>query len=134
MLHTFNFNAHLASLAGKNAGGAFRVFRVEVREFGVDLKNLVAAIGPSIGPCCYEVDDVVYEQGKNYYDCFMPTTVGHWRLDLWRMNELQLLEKGLLSENILRADVCTEDNKELFFSYRGENGKTGRLAAVIFRK
>ena len=36
MLHTFDFNAHLASLAGKNAGGAFRVFRVEVREFGVD--------------------------------------------------------------------------------------------------
>ena len=36
MLHTFNFNAHLAGLAGKDAGGAFGVFRVEVREFGVD--------------------------------------------------------------------------------------------------
>ena len=123
-----------AGWRGSVAGIAAKTAERMVREFGVDLKNLIAAIGPSIGPCCYEVDDVVYEQGKNYYDCFMPTTVGHWRLDLWRMNELQLLEKGLLSENILRADVCTEDNKELFFSYRGENGKTGRLAAVIFRK
>lgn len=123
-----------AGWRGSVAGIAAKTVRRLVSEYSVKPQNLVAAIGPSIGPCCYEVDDVVYKQADKFLDCFMPTTTGHWQLDLWRMNKKQLLDQGLLPENILCAETCTEHNKELFFSYRAEFGKTGRLAAVISRK
>lgn len=102
--------------------------------FGTDLTRLVAAIGPSIGPCCYEVDEKVFRQGREWESCFHPTTPGHWQLDLWQMNRLQLLAAGLKPENVLAANICTEHNRQLFFSYRAEKGRTGRLSAVILRK
>ena len=123
-----------AGWRGSVRGIAAKTVRRLVSEYGVKPQNLVAAIGPSIGSCCYEVDAVVHNQADNFLDCFKATTPGHWRLDLWRMNEKQLLEEGLLPENILCAEICTEHNKELFFSYRAEFGRTGRLAAVISRK
>ncbi|MEG1412851.1 MAG: peptidoglycan editing factor PgeF [Acidaminococcaceae bacterium] len=102
-----------------------------VQEYRVKPENLVAAIGPSIGACCYEVDTTVYTKAPKYQSCFQATTAGHWQLDLWQMNKLQLLEAGLKPQNVLCADLCTAENKEIFFSYRAENGKTGRLAAII---
>ena len=105
-----------------------------VQEFDVVPENLLAAIGPSIGSCCYEVDSTVYEKAKQFDACFTPTSLGHWQLDLWKMNRQQLLQEGLKPENIMCAGICTADNRELFFSYRAEAGKTGRLAAVICSK
>lgn len=99
--------------------------------YGTKPEDLIAAIGPSIGRCCYEVDSFVYEQGKKYKECFSATDIGHWQLDLWSLNQQQLLAAGVARENILCAEVCTADNKEFYFSYRAENGCTGRLAAII---
>ena len=55
-------------------------------------------------------------------------------LDLWQANKLQLLEIGLKESNIVSSSVCTNCNSELFYSYRADNGKTGRIAAIISLK
>jgi len=111
-----------------------KAVEVMINNYGVKVENIVAAIGPSIGPCCYEVDKSVWNAATRYHDCFVPTTHGHWLLNLWQINRKQLEAKGLLASNIMCADVCTFTNKELYFSYRAENGKTGRLAAIAYKK
>lgn len=113
---------------------AAKAVEIMIDSYGVQARNIVAAIGPSIGPSSYEVDKTVWDSAEKYHDCFVPTTPGHWYLNLWQLNRKQLEAKGLLANNIMCADVCTLTNKELYFSYRAEKGKTGRLAAVAYKK
>ena len=101
---------------------------------GAELKNIMAAIGPSIGPCCYEVDKTVWDKAEEFHDCFKPSDSGHWFLNLWQVNKEQLLRLGIPQENILCAEYCTKDHNDKYFSYRGEQGKTGRLATIVYRK
>lgn len=108
--------------------------KLMIDKYSIKKENLIAAIGPSIGPCCYEVDALVYNAALKYQDCFIPTSKDHYMFDLWQVNKKQLREVGLLEENILCADLCTYHNSELFFSFRAENGKTGRMAAIIAKK
>ena len=102
--------------------------------FGVRPADLLAAIGPSIGSCCYEVDDVVRNRMPDYETCFTANCDGKYLLDLWQVNRQQLLEAGIVPSNISMAGVCTNHNPELFFSYRYENGKTGRMGVCVCRK
>lgn len=104
------------------------------KRFGVRPETLLAAIGPCIGGCCYEVDDAVREKMPGQERFFVPRAPGHYQLDLGRVNRRQLEEAGLLSEHISAAEVCTCDNHELFFSYRYENGRTGRMGVCLCRK
>ena len=59
---------------------------------------------------------------------------GHTHLDLWQANQYQLEQVGVKPEHIDRADTCTACNSELFFSYRADGGRTGRIGAVIALK
>ena len=102
-----------------------------VEAFGSKPENLLAAIGPSIGACCYEVDDFVRDQASGYEDFFAPKGGGKYQLDLWGMNAKQLLEAGVLAENVVVAGVCTNDNVDLFCSYRAEQGRTGRMGVCL---
>lgn len=103
--------------------------------FGTKADDVVAAIGPSIGQCCYEVDDFVRNQAAGYEEFFAPKDVtGKYMLDLWGYNVKQLLEYGVLSENIAVAEVCTAHNSDLFCSYRAENGKTGRMGVCLMAR
>ena len=102
--------------------------------FGTEPGDVVAGIGPSIGPCCYEVGQEVADRAAEYPSCLTPHGPGHYMLDLWQLNTLELLEAGVPREQIYRADSCTSCHKDRFFSYRAEKGKTGRLYAVIYRK
>ncbi|WP_378952059.1 peptidoglycan editing factor PgeF [Pelosinus sp. sgz500959] len=103
-------------------------------QFGTLPENCLVGIAPSIGPCCYEVDHVVAlkvkDQFKNWEQLLRPAG-DKWHLDLWSANRLQLEEIGVNSSHIVVSDVCTACNNELFFSYRAENGCTGRIGAVI---
>jgi len=105
--------------------------------YGSKAKNCLIAIGPSIGPCCYEVDEYVRnkfaEQSWQLEEIFKPEKQ-KWRLDLQKANRLALLEAGALPENIFISNYCTRCRTDLFFSYRAEEGKTGRMAAVIMLK
>jgi len=125
-------------------------------EFGSKPADLIAALGPSIGPCCYEVGvDFVtkftaqFADASEYFD--EPRTgdepnplqwlsmapPGHQppprnvHLDLPKANRAQLLAAGLRPQNIFLSGLCTACRTDLFFSYRREGGLTGRLMSVI---
>lgn len=99
--------------------------------FGTKPEDVLVAIGPSIGACCYEVDDFVRDQAQGYEEFFASKGDGKYQLDLWGMNSKQLMDAGVPAENIVLAVVCTNDNKELFCSYRAEQGKTGRMGVCL---
>lgn len=105
--------------------------------FGTNPKDLVVGIGPSIGPCCYEVDTPVIEQFKHkikYADKLFSKIHGnHANLDLWNANKFQLIETGVKAKNIEVAGICTYDNSEVFFSDRKDK-PTGRFGAIIWIK
>jgi YfiH family protein len=86
---------------------------------------LAAAIGPGIGPCCYEVGREVAEP---FAATFGSEVVTDGRLDLWRSTELALERAGV--DEIERTDLCTYCHPELFFSHRRERGTTGRQGVI----
>lgn len=96
--------------------------------------DLVVAIGPSIGPCCYEVDAPVLERLEaafpgGWEPWVTPKGPGKWMLDLWRANMDQLGAAGIRSERIDLLGLCTGCRPDLLFSYRRERG-AGRLVTV----
>ncbi len=102
--------------------------------FGTKPEDCLVGIGPSIGPCCYEVDEVVIGQLKQQFsgwEMLAKPQGERWRLNLWQANRIQLEEIGVVAANIVVSGICTACNTELFFSYRTEKGHTGRIGAVI---
>ncbi|MGI9859919.1 peptidoglycan editing factor PgeF [Moorella naiadis] len=114
--------------------GARTVARMTT-EFGSRPADLLAAIGPAVGPCCYQVDDrvaaAVQEELASTEEFLVPDGPHHWRLDLPRANYLSLLEAGLRPDHIVTAGICTCCHPENFFSYRASGGRTGRQAALL---
>jgi YfiH family protein len=99
--------------------------------------DIVAAIGPSIGSCCYEVGvDVIEEVTKNLPSivetCLTPSdNVGKMIFDVRLANRLQLIESGILVSNIEVTNICTKCNHTNFFSARYDKNKTGRMMSGI---
>jgi copper oxidase (laccase) domain-containing protein len=96
--------------------------------------DLVVAIGPSIGPCCYEVDAPVIEQLEAAFPgawepWASPKGPGKWMLDLWRANLDQLAGAGVRSDRVDNLGLCTGCRPDLLFSYRRERG-AGRLVTL----
>jgi YfiH family protein len=97
-------------------------------ENGVDALGggkLAAAVGPGIGPCCYEVGP---EVAGPYAARFGPQVVEGRKLDLWRAVEVALNESGV--DEVERTDLCTFCHPELFFSHRRDRGITGRQGVI----
>jgi polyphenol oxidase len=86
---------------------------------------LAAAIGPGIGPCCYEVGPEVAEP---FAARFGDEVLSDGHLDLWRTTELALERAGV--DEIERTDLCTYCHPELFFSHRRDRGTTGRQGVI----
>jgi len=97
-------------------------------ELGCSPKDLWVALGPSIGSCCYEIDEKVFLQ--EWAPFATMNGVGKWRIDLPRINIAQMKEEGIGEDQIFRIDLCTRCHPDLFFSYRGE-GQTGRQLSFI---
>jgi YfiH family protein len=125
-------------------------------EFGTKPADLLAAIGPSIGGCCYEVGTEVatqflsqFAEAPEWFDEFRtgdePNPIqwlnmmppGHQPppknvlLDLRKANRAQLLGAGLRPSNIFVSDLCTACRRDLLFSYRKEGAQSGRLMSAI---
>ncbi|MFZ5648418.1 MAG: peptidoglycan editing factor PgeF [Bacillota bacterium] len=106
--------------------------------FGTDPGTCLAAIAPSIGSCCYEVDipliDSFRERGFDPGPFLKTAGNGRWNLDLRRANLATLVEAGVRAMNITLTDLCTACSPELFFSYRGQSGQCGRMASLMVLK
>jgi polyphenol oxidase len=87
--------------------------------------DLTAAIGPGIGPCCYEVGRDVAEPFEARFGAEVSVD---GKLDLWRATELALAGAG--ATEIERTDLCTFCHPELFFSHRRDRGTTGRQGVI----
>ena len=116
--------------------GAVTVKRMEM-EFGTKPEDVIACIGPSICRDCYEVGSEVAGEfikefdRKHWQDFLVDKENGKYLLDLWRANELILLEAGVRRGNIQITDICTHCNSGLLFSHRTAGNERGNLAAFL---
>lgn len=96
--------------------------------------DLLVWLGPAIGPQKFEVGKDVLDAFVNRYPdahpAFKPHTEGKWLANLYELAKLDLQKAGVTQ--IYGGDYCTYTQDELFFSYRRENGKTGRMASLIW--
>jgi polyphenol oxidase len=124
-----------AGWRGTCAGVAVAAVRTMVSEFGSEAENLTAAIGPSIGPCCYEIGKTVLDAFRSAdwerLERWFPTQAGRLRLDLWSANRDQLLAAGLAEDHIHLPGLCTKTHRHVFESYRVDGEQAGRMAALI---
>jgi purine-nucleoside/S-methyl-5'-thioadenosine phosphorylase / adenosine deaminase len=88
---------------------------------------LTAAIGPGIGPCCYEVGE---EVAAPFSERFGDDVIRERRLDLWTSAERALRAAGV--ERVDRFDRCTACEPETFFSHRRDAGRTGRQGVIAY--
>jgi YfiH family protein len=107
------------------------------KDFGSDPLRMLAAIGPSIGPECYEVDEPVMgpvrEAFSFWSEVASPRGRDRWSLDLAKLNRIELLQAGLSEKNVYSFGLCTCCRSELFYSFRRE-GRTGRMLSAIMLK
>jgi hypothetical protein len=123
-----------AGWRGTVAGLAGGLVEALVRHTGARADRLQAGIGPSIGPCCYEVDAPVIDPLRAAFPAdwarwARPQAPGKWWLDLWQANADQLVAAGVPPDAVANPRLCTACGSDLFFSYRRE-GRGGSLAAL----
>jgi polyphenol oxidase len=107
-------------------------------EFGSQPSDLVAAIGPSLGPCCGEVGPEVVQafvdaghSAASVARWFATGPSGRPYIDLWRANADQLEAAGVAAEHIHVARLCTRTHADVLHSYRAAGDASGRMVAVI---
>jgi hypothetical protein len=110
-------------------------------EYGSRAPDLVAAIGPSIGPCCYTVGEGVWSEFGTQFDYARElftgsNDMGQIRLNLWEANRHQLLDAGLAEVSIVTLGECAACTRSpggapRYFSHRAERGNAGRMLNVI---
>lgn len=119
-----------AGWRGTALGICAKAVRMLIENYGSQPQDILAAIGPSIGQCCYQVDAAVADnflrQEDNEKFLFAAKKSGKWLLDLACANRQQIINCGIPEENIDLSDLCTVCNQDMFFSHRGSGGITGR--------
>ena len=126
--------------------GAVTVERMAA-DYGCRREDILAAVAPSIGPCCFEVDEPVFAAFSQAFawdgfrtaaeadgletGCYEAAGGGKYRLNLWEINRRILLEAGVPAGNITLTDLCTRCHPELFWSHRAAGPQRGSLAAFI---
>lgn len=106
------------------------------REFGSLPKDIFAAVGPSIGPCCFEVDSPVSDAFFQLTELCPREFItekggGKFMVDLWEANRRILQQSGIPKEQISVAELCTKCNPDWLFSHRATGGKRGGMAAMM---
>lgn len=146
-----------AGWRGLAAGVPATAILALAQEFGVAPHDVLAAIGPSIGACCYEVGDDMRQRfidrgsSAGQIDRWFSRTpprwprnpamagvegsgrTGHWFFDAWTATRDQLVEAGVLESRTYVAELCTASHLETFCSYRRDGSVAGRMAGVIRR-
>lgn len=106
-----------------------------IKLYNTNPEDIVCAIGPSIGSCCYEVSKDLIEKFNtiitNNEEKFYIIREDKYYLDLWKVNELILQECGIKKENITNLNICTSCNSDKFHSYRKHNQTSERLGMIL---
>lgn len=130
----------LAALAhagwrGTLGGLGVKIVRFLQEQLGFEPGRLLVALSPAICKICYRVDDTVAGQfhanGWNGSAFLERSEKGGWNLDLSAINAKQVLAAGVKEKNLAFNNWCTSCNPDLFYSYRREKGKTGRMIGFI---
>lgn len=137
LLDTRNKAIGMAHCGWKGTGErmAERTLQEMIHVFGTEPKDIIAAIGPSIGKCCFQVDDPVVELFKENIEFAEdiifddPNEVGKYRIDLWETNRRLLADMGV--ENIEVANLCTMCDTNRFYSHRKMRENRGVMAGVM---
>jgi len=117
----------------QNAAGA--TISAMTARLGCRPQNIVAVIGPAIGPCCYEVGPEVIDSAARSIDNAGSLFTrhngnpGHAHFDLWEANRQQLVAAGV--GQVISTKLCTACRTGEFFSHRAERGRTGRFGVII---
>ena len=101
-------------------------------KFGSKAEDILVAVGPSIGPCCFEfgkADAVIFSE-----EFCREMNEEKVLVDIWGINKKQLTDCGIPEENIDVSGVCTVCNSDKYYSYRTHREKTGRQGAIIMLK
>lgn len=118
-----------------NIGG--KMIEKWISDENIAVEDIVVCIGPSIGKCCYVVNDFVIEQMANSLDGTLSNRIyekvsdGQYRLDLKAVNYEMIRKTGVLPNHIEISNYCTSCHSDLFFSHRRDEGKTGRMLSFI---
>ena len=122
-----------AGWKGSIKGIAGKTVSAMMEAFGSRPADIIAGLGPCIGPCCYQVGTEVVELVKasfNHWQGLIRSQGdGSFHFDLWETNRLQLVERGV--EEIEVTQLCTACRTDEFFSHRAEKGRTGRFAVIL---
>jgi len=120
-----------AGWRGTVARAAEEGVRALVRETGAPAERLLASIGPSIGPCCYEVSADVADRFAAGIGPSVVRRGATLRVDLWGANVAVLREAGVRERSVEVLGRCTSCERELFYSHRRDAGRTGRHLAFV---
>lgn len=124
-----------AGWRGTVNGMALAMVRALHASYGSRPADLRIYIGPSAGPCCYEVGPDVVRAAQERFGTTTSLLTRrrgeHAFFDLWGANRQILVEAGVAPDHIEVSVLCTIDHAERFFSHRASGGQTGRFAAVI---
>lgn len=107
-----------------------------VQDYGCKPANILAIIGPGIGRCCYEVDAAVAEPIRKEFTevsqlLYPKIQEDRWDLDLKQAVHQTLVEAGLSDLSIEDTGICTCCRRDIYYSHRGEQGRCGRMGALI---
>jgi YfiH family protein len=127
-----------AGWRGTRAGIAAKAVEAMAREFGTRAEDVVAAVGPSIGPCCYAVGAEVQAEFRaafGYAEDLFVEREGEVFLNLWEANWRQLVGAGVREDAVTvlgECSACTRvEGRRRYFSHRAERGVTGRMMGVV---
>ena len=124
-----------AGWRGAVGGIVAKTIETCVEQFGSNVAHMHMAIGPSIGPCCYEIDAQVIEPLQTCYPDWLgvlqETKEGKGMLDLKKLIWHQILASGIPEQQVERIEECTRCRDDLFFSYRREGKVNGTMMSGI---
>lgn len=125
-----------AGWRGTVNGIASRVVEEMAAKLGSQTGDLRVALGPAISRCCFEVGEEVTQEFHAQYghQSWIEKRTAKWNIDLHQANRVWLERAGVRPENIRSCPLCTCCRADLFYSWRRESGKTGRLLSAIALK
>ncbi len=127
-----------AGWRGTAQGITRKVIQEMKKRFASRIESLQVAMGPCIGPCCYETDGPVKEafqrNGLPWEKISLPRGNGKWVLDLAKANAYVMEESGVKPGNIQAPQGCTLCERHRFYSYRAEGNRGRQLNFIALRR